>query len=196
MVGQYIDILLIGNHESPHLGFPRFAGCFEFPEIKERLRELMFKKQLLPAYAAGNILLSHAGVAKNLGEELEGAENASQVALRALWEKPRNPLLWNIGRSRGGFDKEGGIFWSDWLEPKTDKFPQIIGHTADGPKLGRKPFHPENNDWEPPNHTFELDDGDVLNIDIGCNSTGFSPSNALAGTWIRDGKIKFVKYSE
>lgn len=198
LVGTYIDKLILGNHEAPYLGQEAFNGFFMFPEIKDVIRDLDKRGYIIPCLAAGDILLSHAGVAKGLGEELGTAQEASKAIYNAFLFSPRTPLLAQIGAQRGGWSKEGGILWSDWSEAKCQHFTQIVGHTVGSDiryythgksaKLGEAMSIHLTEESE---HYYEP----TYNIDIGCNSTGFYPSDAIAGVWIRDGGIEFVKYN-
>lgn len=193
-----VDYMCLGNHESPYLNFPAFNGFFMFPEIKDKIRELTVNEVIVPCIAVSDILLSHAGVAKRLGENFATAQSAAQSVTNAFRYAPgQSPILQNISMRRGGMAKEGGILWSDWAEPKCQKFTQIVGHTV-GSDIRYYTHGKSAKLGEAMTVELTKDSDDnynpTYNIDIGCNSTGFYPTDAIAGAWIRDGGIEFVRY--
>lgn len=195
MVGPIIDRLVLGNHESPYLNFDSFAGFFAFPEVKERIKDLYDRSLIVPCWVAGDILLSHAGVASEW--PWESAEEASKAITEAFMYNAHAPILRNCGWSRGGRNKYGGILWSDWSEPKSMKFRQIVGHTV-GNDI-RYYVHGKSAKLNEPMSIHLTDEDEdyynpTYNIDIGCNLTGWHPQGELAGAWIRkSGEIEFVK---
>lgn len=192
-----IDHLILGNHEAPYFGFTAFAGFYPHGEIKNIIYDINVK----PCMAIGNLLLSHAGVGKIYGEDLGSAQEAVQRLYDAFLYNRRAPILDGIGWSRGGKEKYGGVLWSDWSEPKCAKFSQLIGHTPSSDQNVR--FYTNDFTGEE-RHT--IPSYDILypasssngikevtyNIDVGCNLTGFSPSDRIAGVWVTNKYLKFV----
>src|SRR5262245_16986882 len=48
MVGKVIDLLILGNHESPYFGFTAFNGFFMYPEVQEKIRALANRDLVTP----------------------------------------------------------------------------------------------------------------------------------------------------
>lgn len=130
-VGDWIDLLIVGNHELPYFGESGFGGFQWYAEIQEKLRELDKDGLIAPAVARHDILITHAGLTNHWGVKL-GALEAPEAAasLEHLWKFDRsNLILTAVGPARYGPNREGGIFWSDYSESKFQQFRQIIGHT-------------------------------------------------------------------
>lgn len=132
LVGEVIDIYLIGNHEIPYFDpANKFWGFVWDNEIDEKIKSLNFEGFIGSCVLAGNTLISHAGFSKsmmsvkmdsrevfNLCEDHWNDYNYSYSAFS------------NIGRARGGMSHSGGILWCDFEnEFVPTKFPQIVGHT-------------------------------------------------------------------
>lgn len=193
------DVLLVGNHEYPYLGGDRFAGFWRDPEVESAIRRLDWK----PAYAHGDYLVTHAGLASMWALPPTYGSTAQQNArlLCQAWAHNRRHTYFSqVGRERGGQADHGGILWADWSEEKsTDGFSQIVGHTP-GPIRARagdveyRDEHEQTCRWLPPL---------ALCIDLGAskggkdyadpNSTKTWPRvDALAGCWIRGDEVKVV----
>lgn len=166
-----IDIWLVGNHEHPYFGGPKFHGFSYDPVIQMTINSLERGGSMKLAHAVGDILLSHAGLPiwahRRLGTDLTVAGLAQ--AINRTWEEDHNdPIFSAIGASRGGASAVGGgILWSDWSERKPRGLKQIFGHTV-GKKIRME--------------------GSVMCIDLG----GGKNSTRIAGAWIRSGEVEVV----
>jgi hypothetical protein len=184
LVGGAIDLMLVGNHEHPYFDGPPFSGFFPHPSVKERLHSLNDRQLLEPSYVApghrngnlGSILLTHAGVSRYLNAPAHFEESSWETAesadeeLRWAWRtNPKYPIFSAVGRERYGWDPYGGILWSDWHEPKTLRFRQLIGHTP-AEKIRRRDR--------------------ATCIDLGAGKG----RSRLAGAWIVNGRIRTVVY--
>lgn len=178
----WFDVILVGNHEHPYFGGPRFNGFFPLNEVEQAIRNLSWR----PAYAVGGTLLTHAGVTpgwfKGFGGNDLGAADAEAI-LNAAWKAnpARSPFFATISYARGGYAKNGGVIWSDWNRERRDyRFSQVHGHTpvASGPKKRQSPKR----------GTF------AINLDVG----GHGPVSRIVGLWLdEDGKPDgFVEYAE
>jgi len=172
---EWFDVYLVGNHEHPYLGGPRFSGFYSDPEIAHRLKLLYSKGLLQAAYAADGILVTHAGVGAAWQRSLDRRTAAGAASrLNKLWRaRPTAELFGCIGRSRGGSSPTGGILWADWSEPKSDAFSQIVGHT-----VGDQPR------WQK-----HAEGKFAVCIDLG-------GTTAIVGAWITDGKVELVRAGE
>lgn len=191
---DWFDVYLIGNHEHPYFGGPRFNGFWSFPEIAHKLQLLNSIGLIQAAHVVDDILLTHAGVIEGATLDNDYGPGTAEdwaSAINDLWQRNTiHPIFSTIGKSRGGVAKNGGILWSDFSEAKHEHFPQIFGHTVDeGVRLRRRPF-PDV--WSPPRHPFEMGRGDVLCLDQGAG--GYTAATRIAGCWIRDGHVEVVEY--
>lgn len=205
LVGPVIDLYIPGNHETPYFGFDTFHGFFLFPEIKDELRQLDADGLIHPAIAVGDVLLSHAGLASKYQDGLQSPEEAVQRVTEAFLRSPFDPIVGAIGYARGGRQSQGGIFWSDWSESKCTKFAQIVGHTAGNAiRMYTNDFTGEERHSLPSSmHDTNIPlrkSNEMINktycIDLGCNSTGWNPSNTLAGVWLTENNMRFVTYTD
>lgn len=199
LVGDIIDLLLLGNHEAPYFNITSFNGFFHYPEIKEKLFELEERGLIKIAYAVLDdpLLLSHAGLNKSW-QSTETANEAAKLVNYAFKTRQNPAVLTAVGVSRGGWG-EGGILWADWSEGKTTKFTQIVGHSAgDGIRCKNGKHGNHYLDPHSTNKTFKYGEENLaFCIDIGCNKTGFYPKDALAGCWIdpNEKTLEFVIYN-
>lgn len=192
---EWFDVYLIGNHEHPYFGGPRFNGFWLNPVIGHKLQLLNGIGLIKAAHAVDGILLTHAGVIEGATLDNDIGPGTSEEwasVLNDLWQRNTiHPIFSTIGESRGGSARNGGILWSDFSEPKHDGFPQIVGHTVDEKvRLRRRPFAEA---WGPPQYPFEINHGDVLCLDIGSDGTTAAPR--IAGCWIREGTVEVVFYN-
>jgi hypothetical protein len=132
LVGEVIDIYLMGNHEIPYLDpANKFWGFVFDPVISHKIHSLNNEGFIGPAVLAGNTLISHAGFSKNMMSVKMGAQEIYET-LEKHWENNNfaYSAFSNIGRARGGMSPYGGILWCDFENEfvPTD-FPQIVGHT-------------------------------------------------------------------
>lgn len=193
-VEEWFDVYLVGNHEHPYFGGPRFNGFFTNPVIGHKLQLLNSLGLMQAAYEVDDILITHAGVIEGAVLDNDvgpGTAKEWAVVLNDLWQRNTiHPIFSTIGASRGGSAESGGILWSDFSESKHESFAQIVGHTVGKSiRLRRRPFV---DPWAPPKSPFELGRGDVLCIDI--HEGGRRASTKIAGCWIRDGLVEVVEY--
>lgn len=167
-----INILLVGNHEHPYFGGPAFFGYFPHASIRQSLYAIQARDGLQAAYASDDVLITHAGMTPwALGRLAPGmTAGAIAMTINTVWKHdPKDELFSAIGRSRGGYQAEGGIFWADWKEPRPRALRQLFGHSL-GETIRRR-------------HV-------VTCIDLGAGKT----SDRIAGAWIRDGEVQTVIY--
>ena len=151
-VGDWIDTLILGNHEYPYFGgFGAFGGFVRYPEVEQELNRIDREGLLAPAALVDDILVTHAGYVPTHG--IESAEDGFLYA-NQCWERDRNhPLFSQVGFSRGGSAATGGILWSGWEETKADEFNQIVGHTPQSNKC------PNRRDYDTGKYTICIDCG-------------------------------------
>lgn len=200
MVGPYIDDYILGNHETPYFGFSAFNGFFMFPEVKDKLKQLDNYGFIKPCMVVNNIFLSHAGLCNHFN--IQSPQEAVQSVTEAFLYEPSNPIVSAISWYRGGSSKFGGIFWSHWDEPKNMNFMQICGHTVGSDircYLNGKTKSITDLEMDYlmlHEHDGDADDAPALyptfNIDIGCRVG----KNQIAGVWITEDRIDFVRYEE
>lgn len=171
---DWFDVYLVGNHEHPYFDGPAFSGFWRDPEIRELLLRYAARGLMRPCLAVGDILVTHAGLTSRWGGLVETAAEAEDW-LTKEWESRRTALVFSaISRTRGGFDRSGGVLWADWSEPKRMAFSQLVGHTA-GDEIrsrGRSQHR-------------------AVCIDLGAGH-----NDRIAGAWIRDGKIEVVIHGD
>ncbi len=137
-------VFLLGNHDihyllydTPYFYTMRGSGFNE--KLVVPINSLYnYNKYLFKvAWQKDNILVTHAGVLQKYYDLFlkEFHKNFSNfniaLFLNTLWEK-KSGLLMKIGKSRGGYDNQGGIFWADMqelLEDPLQGYIQIVGHT-------------------------------------------------------------------
>jgi calcineurin-like phosphoesterase family protein len=174
LIGDGIDLMLLGNHEAPALGADGFWGYFPHSSVRERMRRLVDQGVVALSHLADSVLITHAGLSSYWGRPDEYAANA-HGHLEFLWRKGKgvwrhDPTVMACGRLRGGSYAQGGILWSDWSEPKRSVFPQLVGHTV-GEEIRRR--------------------RNATCIDLGAGKG----RPRIAGAWIRDGQIETVIYA-
>lgn len=132
LVGEVIDIYLMGNHEIPYLDpANKFWGFVWDNVIHHKLQFLNNEGFIGPAVLAGQTLISHAGFSKNMMSVKMSALETFEI-LDEHWNNKNYSYsgFSNIGRARGGMAHSGGILWCDFdSEFVPTKFPQIVGHT-------------------------------------------------------------------
>lgn len=120
--------VLVGNHEHPYWGGPKFYGYGFIPEIRE---ELLKGLNIHVATVVGSTLITHAGLHPAIGSQFANADQAACL-INSVWHKTPTSMLFSaIGYNRGGSDRYGGILWRDYSERVTQKYPQVFGHTKD-----------------------------------------------------------------
>lgn len=146
-VREWFDTLILGNHESGYLfNNMGFNGYYPAPHLRSLYNALRAEGKVVPAVLVGKTLLTHAGVHKyfEFDTPLDAYDAIWDVwnnyeQYRDDWgekfyfgpniEIPKALLLDAVSGKRGGGTPFGGIVWSDWEEPKNDKFSQVVGHT-------------------------------------------------------------------
>ena len=122
-------IALLGNHELSYI----LDGmmCSGFNTVTKahliHLQERMFELFKTHYYISEDILVTHAGAN---GELFESKEELKECLIA------NDPCLYDIGWSRGGRAKFGGVFWCDyWAEfEPIEGLTQIVGHSARRPE--------------------------------------------------------------
>ena len=176
-VGEWIDYMLVGNHEHPYFDGPMFSGFWRYPEVEKKLLELDEHGLIGAAVLVDDILISHAGIVRGkflpFLDEFQTAEEAHDFAEGAWREDKKHALFSMISHARGGWSRQGGILWSDWSEGKNKNFNQIVGHTPqpDGPQ--RREYS-STGKWS-------------LCIDCGAKY-----GRGATGVMIKDGDVQFV----
>ncbi len=134
-IGDWIDVLIMGNHEYGYFNqFACFNG-FEFDQrVKDELKRIDAEGRLKPSYVAKDILISHAGWDKSLHPYINNAKDAHNYILDKLSREGwRSPIFSAVGKTRSNHNprepKHGGILWEDFNDLRSP-FPQIVGHTS------------------------------------------------------------------
>jgi hypothetical protein len=153
-------VFILGNHDLQYIHLnckpsrssvvpERTYYCSGFTKTKARdwrrafydegLKDNLFWGKFKPAYLSQGIVFSHAGVSPTLlsyGEDIVSfVENSCMEAwlnYRQLTH-PKNYILSDVGRCRGGSSRRGGLLWLDWREeftPSSVVGSQIVGHTT------------------------------------------------------------------
>lgn len=167
----WFDDYLVGNHEHPYFGGPRFSGFWADIVLGSRLRRLVTGA----AVAVDGILISHAGLGARWAHAAITTPERAAESLNELWrDNPTARVFSQIGGARGGSAPWGGILWADWMEPKTTAFRQIVGHTV--------------------GQSIRIVE-DIAGLGLAyCIDVGGKSGDRLAGAWIRDGEIETVEY--
>lgn len=164
---ELIDVYLVGNHEHPYFGGPPFFGFWRHEQVRRELLRLADAGLIRAAHEVGGVLVSHAGLVASVDIGWEPSTASSWAEqINALWERePTHEVFSSIGESRGGWNRYGGLLWSDWSEPKYAGVSQIVGHTVG-----------ERVRWQRHGETFSLC------IDLG----GGKSRDRLAGAIVHD----------
>jgi len=136
---KLIDVVLVGNHEHPYFGGPRFSGFWDDPELGRAVLAAAWQ----PSFLIRDVLLTHAGVTPEIAASPQATAREIHDSLVATWGTNRTAACFSqIGRarSRWSLSEFGGILWSDAAEPRAP-FRQVHGHTPDrdGPRLPADP---------------------------------------------------------
>jgi hypothetical protein len=92
---------------------------------------------LLAAYVVDDYICTHAGIHEKLvgkDQDIRKVERYLNGQMKRFINDPKKTSkspIFNIGRSRGGWDEFGGIFWFDFKRDYglEQGFKQIFGHT-------------------------------------------------------------------
>ena len=128
---------LLGNHEWSYLS--RRMQCTGFtPGFAERLKPLksrmtaLLKPFIFDDSYQDPILFTHAGLSSRLLEDVKyGSTSDVIIFLEQDLMNLDSGLSYHIGRSRGGPEQVGGIFWCDFNEDfrPIRGLRQVFGHT-------------------------------------------------------------------
>lgn len=129
-VGDWIDLMCIGNHEIPYFDPDNFfKGFYPYEKISEILWELYEAKKIVSSYKHNDILLSHAGL--SLPKLIPFTSTTLKLAYEWEHRNFQHSLFRACGRARHGRDKIGGVLWCDFdKEFEPTPFPQIVGHSS------------------------------------------------------------------
>jgi predicted phosphodiesterase len=134
-------ILLLGNHDIQYRYFPNFRCSGFRPESRFELEELFRKNQecFQVAYQYKKYLFTHAGVSNSWWNQYsefmrkyQGDNDSIGEVLNKVYLSEDYDMLFDVGFTRGGNFKFGGIVWADKSETQRDYFKnihQVVGHT-------------------------------------------------------------------
>lgn len=139
---KYLEkvVLLWGNHDLAYYfrGVqPHACSGFRRSMMQDLHKIFTAEEELfLAAFQAGNHLWSHAGVVgrwfqRFIGNQVQPLDYNLSCTFNRLFRSYYLPLF-HVSDARGGWDKDGGIFWADLSETWSDPpqgYQQIIGHT-------------------------------------------------------------------
>lgn len=147
-------VLLWGNHELHYLldppftcsGYRRYGEMLTYGAMNNAYSKLVEanKSRFRASIVRDGFIITHAGVHKSICKHMTNIQDLSEYFnnemtdfLNKIGTGSAFSSIFNIGRSRGGRDDAGGIYWLDWKEEKVDKrFNQVHGHTpSPEPKL-------------------------------------------------------------
>jgi hypothetical protein len=130
-VGDWIDFMLMGNHEIPYYDLGnRFSGFHRNDRVFEELQRIDYEGRLRVGALRKGALITHAGWTGTLHTFISTPQEALQALTEALQSDGWSHRYFSqIGRKRGGIFPHGGILWEDFNDLKSP-FPQIVGHTA------------------------------------------------------------------
>jgi len=141
-------IRLFGNHELLVIQEQYYYTNYVSPEkLREELIKEVLSGRIQSAYTWKGWLFIHAGLRKQIlnytqKESGEAApfeqdyeklvKHINQVVKESVAEKDfSHPFFW-VDATRGGSDRVGGIFWSDYrdlIQEKDNSIRQVVGHT-------------------------------------------------------------------
>jgi predicted phosphodiesterase len=137
-------VLLWGNHDIHYLKNPPFkCSGYQYEETTNILISHLIngnKRRFLAAYTVDGYILTHAGIHDELAkhDDIEKEARYLNGQMKRFLNSPKDSSfdIFNIPRSRGGWDNFGGIFWFDFKRDNglSQKYKQIFGHTE-----GREP---------------------------------------------------------
>tara|TARA_R100001143_G_scaffold9092_1_gene11068 strand:+ start:114 stop:806 length:693 start_codon:yes stop_codon:yes gene_type:complete len=120
---------LFGNHEMSYMD-PQMRCSGYSPELQRMLDAVGYTKrmrdELKVMVRVGDYLVTHAGISQRVLDYFD-------ITIEQYLARPE---LWlDIGRSRGGPMKYGGLIWCDWNEDfvPVKGVKQIVGHTRGRP---------------------------------------------------------------
>lgn len=131
-VGEFIDVMLVGNHEHPYFGGPQFSGFGFDWDVYHELHRIWEDDRLYVSFDANGVLLTHAGMHPNAFHAVGGDTPATvHTQLEHKWEHdPCDKVFSAISPARGGWNHFGSILWRDAKEEIHTGFPQVFGHSV------------------------------------------------------------------
>lgn len=133
-------ILLLGNHDVPYYwGKPENISGFNIGSLWDYHDVFYKNKELFQvSFQIKNYIWTHAGIHKGwydkyIVDAVKKYEINGDLShqLNILFES-NFKYLYNVSHHRGGTNKEGGIFWADFIElykKPLNGYHQIFGHT-------------------------------------------------------------------
>lgn len=126
-------ILLLGNHDL-HYFSDKAEPCTRWDyRMAATLEELFTENRGLFQYAwqTENYIFAHAGISQKwFAEDFKGNTDENIAFQLNNPTKQQEETLFYCGQSRGGFHRNGGIFWADRTElsEPLPGYTQIVGH--------------------------------------------------------------------
>lgn len=132
-------IHLVGNHDLHYMTSNPAFICSGFSEFKKHIVDSynISWNKMTPYCYVGNYLCTHAGISKQFFEEygadsLMGFMEQSVAELTRIDDVYAPQKFFQVGVSRGGPHKNGGIVWCDYNEfTDIPGIRQMFGHTRD-----------------------------------------------------------------
>jgi Calcineurin-like phosphoesterase len=124
LAAEAVDVVLAGNHE---------AQLLRSGDHGAALALLATRGWPHAAAAAGDWLVTHAGIHPGLAAGLPGAAGECAAEINDRWHRGRagDPLFDWIGPARGGDAEFGGLLWlgaGEWPRHVASPWSQISGH--------------------------------------------------------------------
>lgn len=122
---------LLGNHElSYRMQHHRCSGWDHHRASVMRKYSQYITDFFKPFLMIEGMLITHAGLTKQLWDEFNLTEESVARELTKWWPDDKSPMHY-VGRARGGIAPYGGIFWCDFNMEfiPVPGLTQIFGHT-------------------------------------------------------------------
>jgi hypothetical protein len=123
LAADCVDVVLAGNHEAQLLQAGAHGAA---------LALLATRGWPHAATAAGDWLITHAGVHPRLSSDLPGTAGECAAEINDRWHRGgTDPLFDWIGPARGGVAPHGGLLWlqpGEWPRDLPSPWQQIYGH--------------------------------------------------------------------
>jgi hypothetical protein len=185
-------VRLLGNHELELLRGNLYLTTLPTLQAQEYHRQLacdILEGKVLAAYSQQGYLFTHAGLTGEmlamLCRDADGmqpdepalADVINKIMVLAVMRGDYSHPIFNIGASRGGHNRHGGIFWEDVRElfasDGSAAIRQVVGHT-------------------PLRRVIQNDNNRLVAIDVGIFS-GYGGGRAYVR--IKQGKVAVVEIS-
>lgn len=143
-------VLLWGNHELNYVDHaPWLSAGYQYGLEKPYI-DLLERNtnRFMAAYEVDGWLCTHAGVSEKIVKMVGDNPGPAAVAdwlnskmVKWLHDRANKKVLFDIGKSRGGSEDVGGIFWFDHIrEYGLADMQQLFGHTA-GKEVIQKDYY-------------------------------------------------------